>query len=140
MDLIHAPLSHPDRGVLEILVPVDRHTLVKRRWRAIAEDGREFGFDLAEPLHDGAPFFHVDGTTYVIAQKPEPVIEISLSTPAESARIGWLIGNLHFSLEVRGDFVRVADDPALSQMLIRERIPYAVAYRVFRPMRQAHVH
>jgi len=140
MDIIRAPLSVPERGVLEVLLPIDRHTLAKRRWRAAAEDGREFGFDLAEPLHDGIPFFHLAGATYLIAQQREPVLEISLATPAESARLGWLIGNLHFSLELAGSVIRIADDSALRQMLTREHVHFSEASRVFHPFRPGHVH
>jgi len=140
MEIIRAPLSNPERGVLEVLLPVDRHTLAKRRWRGAAEDGREFGCDLAEPLDDGTPVFYGDGTTYVISQRPEQVIEIPISRPAEGARLGWLVGNLHFSLEIVGDILCVADDPALRQMLLREHIPFSEVWRVFHPFRQAHDH
>ena len=140
MEIIRAPLSHPERGVLEVLLPVDRQSLAKCRWRGVAEDGREFGFDLAEPLHDGAPFFCTEGATYVIAQQPEPVFEILLATPAESARLGWLIGNLHFSIEIGGHVIRVAADSALRQMFDREHIDFSELSRVFHPFRHGHVH
>jgi urease accessory protein len=140
MDIIRAPLSTPEPGAVQILLPIDRLTLAKRRWHAPAEDGREFGFDLAEPLRDGIPFFHLAGATYLIAQQPEPVLEISLATPSQSARLGWLVGNLHFSIELSGDLLRVADDPALRQMLDREHIPFSEASRVFHPLSQGHVH
>jgi urease accessory protein len=140
MDIIRAPLPPSESSASQILLPVDRLTLAKRRWHAAAEDGREFGFDLAEPLTDGAPFFHLDGVTYLIAQRPEPVLEIPLATPAESARLGWLIGNLHFALELAGDAIRVADDTPLRAMLEREQIPYTKASRVFHPVRQVNFH
>jgi urease accessory protein len=140
MDIIRAPLS-PSPGTLqEVLLPVDRHTLAKRRWRAAAEDGREFGFDLAEPLRDRIPFFQEAGATYLIAQQPEPVLEIQLPTPPEAARLGWLIGNLHFTLDLAGNTILTPDDPALRQMLTRERIPFTPASRVFHPFRSAHLH
>ena len=140
MDLIRSPLPPTAPGVLEVLLPVDRLTLAKRRWRATAEDGREFGFDLEEPLHDSIPFFQDAGATYVISQQPEPVLEIVLGAPLESARLGWLIGNLHFSLELAGCVILVADDPALRQMLAREHITFTEASRVFHPERHGHVH
>jgi urease accessory protein len=140
MDIIRAPLSSAERGVLEVLLPVDRRTLAKRRWHAAAEDGREFGFDLEEPLPDGAPFFFDAGATYVISQKPEPVLEIVLASPTESARLGWLIGNLHFSLEISGDTIRAADDSALRQLFEREQIVFSEASRVFYPERHGHHH
>jgi urease accessory protein len=140
MEIIHAPIAPTSPGVLEVLLPVDRHTLAKRRWRAAAEDGREFGFDLEAPLHDGAPFFHAAGATYLIAQQPEPVLEVNLATPAESARLGWLIGNLHFSLQIISGLIRVPDDPALRQLFAREQIPFNEASRVFHPERHSHIH
>ena len=140
MDIIRAPLPPDEHGVLQVLLPVDRQTLAKRRWRGTAEDGREFGFDLAEPLHDGEAFFLAAGTTYLATQQPEPVLEIRLATPAESARVGWMIGNLHFPMQVAGDVIRVADDLALRQMLTRERTLFVEASRIFHPVCHAHVH
>lgn len=140
MEIIRGPLPDSDHGVIEVLLPVDRHTLEKRRWRGTAEDGREFGFDLVEPLADDAPFFNAEGTVYVIAQQPEPVFEITLGTPVESARLGWLVGNLHFSIELGGGVVRVAEDAALRQVLIRENIYFSEASHVFHPFRHEHVH
>jgi urease accessory protein len=140
MDIIRAPLPPSAPGVLEVLLPVDRLTLAKRRWRAAAEDGREFGFDLEEPLDDGVPFFQAAGATYVIAQQPEPILEVALTTPLQAARLGWLIGNLHFSLELAGCVILVADDPALRQLFAREDIAFIEASRVFHPERQGHVH
>jgi urease accessory protein len=140
MDIIRAALPACEPGAPQILLPVDRRTLAKRRWHAAAEDGREFGFDLAAPLDDGIPFFRDGGVTYLIAQRPEAVLEIALATPAENARAGWLIGNLHFPLELAGPVIRVADDTALRAMLEREQIPFTKASRVFHPYRQAHLH
>lgn len=140
MDLIRAPLTPSAQDGSEILLLVERHTLAKRRWRGVAEDGWEFGFDLDEPLRDGAAFFEVGGAIYVISQKPEAVLEIALGAPLESARVGWLIGNLHFSLELAGSVIRVADDSALRQMLTREHIAFSEVTSVFHPERHGHVH
>jgi urease accessory protein len=140
MDIILSPLPPSAAPFPHVLLAVDRRTLAKRRWHAAAEDGREFGFDLAEPLHDGVAFFRTGAVTYVIAQQPEPVLEIALSTAAESALVGWLVGNLHFSLQFTDAVIRVPDDSALRQMLERERIQFTEASRVFHPFRPGHVH
>ena len=140
MEIISAPLASTPPASRQILIPVHRLTLAKRRFRASAEDGREFGFDLTTPLRDHAVVFHDSGAAYQIAQQPEPVLEIPLATPAHSARLGWQIGNLHFSLEVTPTHIRVPDDSALRQMLDREQIPYTPASRVFHPERHAHLH
>jgi urease accessory protein len=140
MEIITTALSAPPNAVLEVPLAVDRLTLAKRRWRGKAEDGREFGFDLAAPLRDGVAFFHAGGTTYIISQKAEGVFEIPFTSPADGARVGWLIGNLHFSLEVTQSSVRVAEDSAIRQMLEREKIAYSEASRVFHPFHAAHAH
>jgi urease accessory protein len=124
-----------------VRIPVDRLVLAKRRWRGVAEDGREFGFALEAPLADQAPVFASETEVYVIAQKYEPVLEIALGTDAPAAaRLGWIIGNLHFPLEVAGPIVRVADDSALRQLFARERIPFTACKRVFHPLSGGHHH
>jgi urease accessory protein len=139
MIVVRAPMDVPGTGAPTSLL-IDRLTLAKRRWRATASDGREFGFDLEEPLHDGAPFHQESGALYLIAQQPEPVLEIALSSPSKSARLGWLIGNLHFSLQLDGDLIRVPDDPALRQLFAREHIHFTEASHVFHPERGGHSH
>jgi len=140
MQLIHQVLATvPDLPRLR--VPVDRLTLAKRRWRGVAEDGVEFGFDLEKPLGDGTAVFASEAGVYVIAQKYEPVLEVSLATDAPgAAKLGWLIGNLHFPLEVAGATVRVADDPALRQLFAREHIAFTACARVFHPLSGGHHH
>jgi urease accessory protein len=124
-----------------VRIPVDRLTLAKRRWRGAAEDGREFGFDLEKPMPDGAIVFQDEKGAYIVAQKYEPVLEVQLGQdPPAAAKLGWMIGNLHFPLEVTGDSVRVADDPALRQMFEREGIEYASCKRVFHPLAGGHHH
>jgi urease accessory protein len=141
MEIIRQPAPSTDAAKPRIRVTVDRLTLAKRRWRGVAEDGREFGFDLEKPMHDGATVFSDERHEYVIAQKYEPVLEVHLvKDPPAAAKLGWMIGNLHFPLEVTGDSVRVADDPALRQMFEREGIEYAECKRVFHPLAGGHRH
>lgn len=138
MDLIHHPLdqSAADLAPLpRIPITVARLDLEKRRWRGLAADGREFGFDLHHPLHHGAAVFATASHAYVIAQAPEPVLEIALGDAEASARLGWKIGNLHFPIEINPTAVRVIDDPALRQMLEREQIPFAEKTAVFQPLK-----
>jgi urease accessory protein len=145
MEIIHGVLTGalPDRP--QIRLPVDRLTLAKRRWRGIAEDGAEFGFDLASPLRDGDLFFASIQGSYVIAQKYEPVLEIQsakvgVRSFTDAARLGWVIGNLHFQIAIAGDVVQVVDDPAVRQLFEREGIPFTSCKRVFHPLSGGHQH
>jgi urease accessory protein len=138
--LIHHPAAELPAD-LTIAVSVDRVDLAKRRWRAAAADGREFGFDLEHHLHDGDVIHREETIAYVLVQNPEPVLEVALpSDPAAAARLGWQIGNLHFPLEVASATIRVADDPALRQFLEREHIAFTDCATVFHPIAHGHHH
>ena len=140
MTLIHTALDSPP-ALPRIALHADRLTLAKRRWRGIADDGAEFGFDLSAPLSDGAVFFASDTSLYALAQNAEPVLEVALiPRPAPVARLGWTIGNLHFPIQVTGDAIRVPDDPALRQLFERESIPFIVSEQVFIPFAKTHNH
>lgn len=144
MHLIDEHLTAWDRALPRLELRVERLTLAKRRWRGVAEDGREFGFVLDRPMVDGEAFFATEAAVYVIAQMAEPVLEIQSShfgtRSADAARLGWLIGNLHFPLAIDGDTIRVADDPALRQLFEREQIPFTPAIAVFQPLAGGHRH
>lgn len=140
MILIHSALTPPPQ-LPPIALHADRLALAKRRWRAIAEDGCEFGFDLATPLTHGDTFFATQAACYTIEQIPEPVLEITLiPKPAAVARLGWTIGNLHFPIQVTADSIRVPDDPALRALFARQNIPFILTQAIFVPFAQAHSH
>lgn len=116
-----------------VLLRADRITAAKRRWRATADDGREFGFDLEAPLAHGVVFHREGATAYRFEQLPEPVFRIGYGDAAEAARLAWLVGNLHFPAAFADDGMLVADDPAVAQLLEREGIPCDRAERIFCP-------
>ena len=145
MTIVHQPLTAPPESLSQVRIPVDRLTLAKRRWRGVAEDGAEFGFDLEKPLADGASIHQSETAVYILAQKYEPVLEVRSSEFAEgraadAARLGWMIGNLHFQIEIAEDVVRVVDDPAVRQLFEREGIAYMACKRVFHPLSGGHHH
>jgi urease accessory protein len=125
-----------------VFLSPDRATLAKRRWRGVAQDGREFGFDLDHALSDGSVFFREPGKSYVISQAPEPVLEIELDQdPKRAAALAWQIGNLHFPIEVTDSVIRCSDDPAIRELLRREKITSRASMAVFRPIASAgHAH
>jgi urease accessory protein len=129
------PHPHGDHGHHHhVDLRVDRITLAKRRWRGMAVDGREFGFDLAEPINHGAHFFTDGDNHYVIEQEPEEVLEIPVTTPEQAARIGWSLGNLHFPVEVVDGAVRAQGDSAVLQLLQREGLAFTRVTCVFLPL------
>jgi len=143
MRLIHAPLpAHELLGSRSLIfLHTDRLRLAKSRWRGTAQDGCEFGFVLEKPIRHGTFFFQTAEALYQVVQLPEPVIEFTLPTaPRESTRLGWLLGNLHFPVEILPSIVRVSDDPAIRQMLLREGIAHQITEALFQPLAGAHSH
>jgi len=136
MDFIRSALPQVPPNLPRVSIVVDRFTLAKRRWRGVAGDGREFGFDLDEPLKHEAAFFASDTAYYIVKQEPERVLEVALANDsARAAQIGWTIGNLHFPMQVEGSLIRVADDPALRQLFEREHVQYEARKAVFLPLK-----
>lgn len=138
LHLIQGPLAAPNLALPEIALRVERIVLAKRLWRGTAEDGAEFGFELAAPLKHGDAFFQTDGARYVVAQQPEPVVEISLAVaPSAAAGIGWAIGNLHLELSAEPTRLLAPDEPAVRNLLARLGVPFRATTAVFRPGRVA---
>ena len=136
MELIQKPLAEQDANLPVVELTVSRFKLQKRRWRAEAADGTDFGFDLEQPLTHGAVFFQTATARYIIAQEPELVLETSLGADAAAgARAGWSVGNLHLPMQVDGEIIRVADDPAIRQLFEQSGVPYKEAKSIFAPMR-----
>jgi urease accessory protein len=136
MNLITEPLPHTHSGREVIVVPVDRHKLARRRWRGVAADGTDFGFDVKESLTHGDCIYETDTKSYMIEQTPEACLLIGLKGAQQGAWIGWMVGNLHFKASFSDEGVLVQDDLAVEQMLEREHIHYHKVQRVFQPAKQ----
>lgn len=133
MQLITNHLPAVPASKTQIQLPIDRRKLAKRRFRATAADGTDFGFDLLHPLKHGAPFHETDEAVYLIAQEPEPVLSIPIATPQQAAYNGWMVGNMHFPADFQADAILAEDDPAVRQMLDRNKIPYQEITGIFQP-------
>jgi urease accessory protein len=135
--LITSKLLEVSPGLTEISLRVDRIRLAKRRWRHVAEDGVEFGFELDAPLRDGDVFWQTAAHRYVIRQDPEPVLVVDmelLAAPA-AAGIGWAVGNLHLDLMADSKRLVTPDDKPARQLFERIHIAYTEERLVFRPGR-----
>ena len=136
--LVRAALASCDSALSETSIRVDRLKLAKRLWRANADDGMDFGFEVESPLHHGDAVFTTLHTRYVIRQLPEPLLEIALDPqPAAAAVLGWIVGNLHFVIEAQAARLLAPDDAALRQSLERLGISFRATVAVFQPHRLA---
>lgn len=121
----------------QVVLRAERRMFLKRRWRGVAGDGTEFGFDLEGRLHSGAVIHRTESLDYVILQEAETVYEFAFETAAQGALMGWKIGNLHFPVEIGEGWLRVAQDPALAQLGEREGWRRAEREVIFNPLRVA---
>ncbi|MED5381258.1 MAG: urease accessory protein UreE [Verrucomicrobiota bacterium] len=136
MQLVRQTIEPSEAELPGVELVADRFKLQKRRWRGEAEDGADFGFELAEPLGHGAVFFESATHRYRIRQTPEPVLAIPLAGDAtEAAETGWQIGNLHMPVQVAADEIRVGDDPAVRQLFTGMGIAFSVKEEIFQPMK-----
>ncbi len=138
LQLISGPAAAVDQSLRQIPLHTDRLTLAKRLWRAAAEDGKEFGFELSAPLKSEDTFWVSHEARYVVYQRPEPVVEIPLDLPPSAAAgIGWAVGNLHLDLSAEPARLLAPDEPAVRKLLERLQVPYTPTLAVFRPGRFA---
>ncbi len=119
----------------QIVLAAERRKFLKRRWRGVAEDGTEFGFDLEERLADGGVIFQQDGIDYIVRQLPEVVYRIPYTSPAEAALVAWKTGNLHLPAQILDDAILVLHDEAMDQLLQREGWKFTEPEVLFTPMK-----
>ena len=119
----------------QIVLAAERRKFLKRRWRGVAEDGTEFGFDLEERLADGGVIFQQDGIDYIVRQLPEVVYRIPYTSPAEAALVAWKTGNLHLPAQILDDAILVLHDEAMGQLLEREGWEFTEPQVLFTPMK-----
>ncbi len=129
-----APASERPAGN-QIVLAAERRQFLKRRWRGIAEDGTEFGFDLETRLTDGCVIHQESGKDYIVRQLPEVVYQIECVSPAHAALVGWKVGNLHLPAQIFEGSIRVLHDEAMTQLLEREGWEFSEPEVIFTPMK-----
>ncbi|MFC7339085.1 urease accessory protein UreE [Haloferula chungangensis] len=130
--LITSLPNSPDLTLPEIEISLDRHTLLKRRWRATAADGTDLALDLEEPVSHDATVAVTDSARYVVKQRPEAVLIIPLpESTDDAARLGWFFGNQHLPVEVRPDCLLVEDLPTLAEAIHRNHISHRRGNEIF---------
>ncbi len=118
-----------------IELAIERRKFLKRRWRATASDGTDFGFDLESRLTDGCVIYQDGNTDYIVRQLPEKVYEVAFTNPAEGALIGWKVGNLHLPAQIMEGSLRILHDDAMKQLLAREGWDFTEPEVLFTPMK-----
>jgi urease accessory protein len=119
----------------QIVLHAERRQFLKRRWRGIADDGTEFGFDLDERLIDGCVIHHREGIDYIVRQMPETVYRIPFETAAQAALVAWKTGNLHMPAQISDDAILVLHDDAMRNLIQREGWSFTEPEVLFTPMK-----
>lgn len=119
----------------QVVLAAERRQFLKRRWRGVAVDGTEFGFDLESRLTDGALIYQGDGKDYIVRQLPETVFEVPFENPAHAALVAWKTGNLHLPAQIFDGFLRVLHDEAMKNLLDREGWAYTEPTVLFQPLK-----
>lgn len=136
--MLHETSLRPISEQVELLV--ERRLFLKRRWRGVAADGTEFGFDLETRLKHGCVIHQTETADYVVRQEPEIIYQIRPSSSDEAALMGWKIGNLHLGIQVMDGLIRITHDVAVLQLCEREGWAFEEVSVVFNPLRvTAHV-
>ncbi len=130
--LAEKSLLSPER---QVTLFAERRQFLKRRWRGIAEDGTEFGFDLEDRLTDGGVIFHHEGCDFIVRQLPEAVYEVPFASSGHAALVAWKVGNLHLPAQIHPDRIHVLHDEAMAQLLLREGWDYSEPVVLFTPMK-----
>jgi len=132
----HVQLTHSTRPPQDqIVIAAERRQFLKRRWRGLADDGLEFGFDLQSRLTDGCVVWQTFEKDYIVRQLPETVYEIPLDSPAQAALVAWKVGNLHLPAQILEHAIRVLYDDAMAHLLAREAWPHRTPEVIFTPMK-----
>jgi urease accessory protein len=106
-----------DRWYGELVLPFDLRQ--KSRLRTTLASGEEVGLFLerGEVLRDGDFLLAEDGCVVRVVAKPEQVLDILCKSPEALARAAYHLGNRHVPLQVGADWLRIADDHVLRQLV-----------------------
>ena len=101
----------------ELVLPFELRQ--RSRLRTTLTSGEELGLFLerGEVLRDGDFLLAEDGRAIRVVAKQERVLDIACSDPEALARTAYHLGNRHVPVQVGGDWLRIADDHVLREMV-----------------------
>jgi urease accessory protein len=131
-----------DEALVVDCVVLDADERHRRRIVLTGERGTTFLLDLphATALRDGDGLLLEDGSIVRVAGKREPLVEVTVSSPQQFARLAWHIGNRHTDVQVVGDRLRIRRDSVLEEMLRGLGATLATVEAAFDPEPGAYQH
>ena len=132
--LRHSGLS----GTLLARAPVAQMTFEQRRRSRqllTLENGETIRLIITrgEVLQPGDVLVADDGGIIAVQAQPEQLLRVQADTAMDLARAAYHLGNRHVTLEVGADYLQLAYDPVLAQMLDRLGVHTALVEQPFNP-------
>jgi len=120
-------------------------TWEQRRWlrgKFTTRRGREIALALptGTVLADGTILCLQPDWYLRVQAAPEPVLAVIPRSNQEAVRLGFEIGNRHFSLALDGETLLVPDDIAMTQLFDRLHVHWERRQAVFSPFSHGHRH
>lgn len=106
------------------------------------DSGRDFLLDLADAraLADGDILLLEDGSAVRVQAVPERVLRITAPDTDTLVRIAWHIGNRHLAAELHAEYLVIADDHVIAEMVRGLGGDAEVVQQPFQPERGAYDH
>lgn len=107
------------RAKAQCVLPLPFELRCKSRQRARLDSGEEVALSLprGEILRGGDLLAGSDGRVIEVVALPESVLHVECSSPAELARAAYHLGNRHVPVQVGQNFLRLAANHVLEDML-----------------------
>jgi len=101
----------------QLQLPFDARQKTRLRTKLVS--GEEVGLLLprGEILRGGDLVVASDGRIVEVIAEPEKLLHVECATPTELARAAYHLGNRHVPVEVGHDYLRIAVDHVLAEML-----------------------
>ena len=92
----------------------------RRRIVLTGDKGTQFLLNFAKPvsLRDGDGLVLDDGSIVLVTGEAEKLIEISASSPLDTGRLAWHLGNRHTDVQIVAEKIRIRRDHVLEEMLL----------------------
>jgi len=102
---------------VELILPFDQRQ--KSRLRTALADGEEVGLFLerGQILRDGECLQADDGRIVVVRASPEKILHITCASDRDLIRVAYHLGNRHVALQVGDQWIRIAEDDVLKEMV-----------------------
>lgn len=112
-------LPLPPNQTISLLLALTAEERTRSRHRFATEDGQAVFLQLPRGtvLQDRDVLRSEDGVLVQVVAKPEPVLTVTANFPLQLLQAAYHLGNRHVPLEITANYLRLAPDPVLQDLL-----------------------